>query len=87
MNNKVLEGKIQLINLTTQVLEGWGEEEADMGNGVAGGETASLGRLRSKSMSRGLPKKASRNAGIIKVTLSNQCSNLLIDTLSLCFLI
>ena len=67
MNNKVLEGKIHLINLTTQVLEGWGEEEADMGNGVAGGETASLGRLRSKSMSRGLPKKASRNAGIIKV--------------------
>ena len=29
MNNKVLEGKIQLINLTTQVLEGWGEEEAE----------------------------------------------------------
>ena len=69
MNNKVLKRKIQLINLTTQVLEGWGEEEADMGNGVGGEETASLGRLRSKSMSRGLPKKASRNAGIIKVTL------------------
>ena len=69
MNNKVLKRKIQLINLTTQVLEGWGEEEADMANGVGGGETASLGRLRSKSMSRGLPKKASRNAGIIKVTL------------------
>merc|ERR1719285_713062 len=43
----------------------WGEEEADMGNGI-GEEVASLGRLRSKSMSRGLPKKASRNAGIIK---------------------
>jgi len=52
--------------MNNKVLEGWGEEEADMGNGVAGGETASLGRLRSKSMSRGLPKKASRNAGIIK---------------------
>merc|ERR1711936_296104 len=45
--------------------ESWGEEEADIGNGI-GGDTASLGRLRSKSMSRGLPKKASRNAGIIK---------------------
>ena len=53
--------------MNTKVLESWGEEEPDMGNGV-GGETASLGRLRSKSMSRGLPKKASRNAGIIKVT-------------------
>jgi len=56
--------RTQLMN--NKVLEGWGEEEADMANGVAGGETASLGRLRSKSMSRGLPKKASRNAGIIK---------------------
>ena len=54
--------------MNTKVLESWGEEEADMGNGI-GGETASLGRLRSKSMSRGLPKKASRNAGIIKVKL------------------
>merc|ERR1712210_444539 len=49
--------------MNTKVLEGWGEEEADMGNGI-GGDTVSLGRL--KSMSRGLPKKASRNAGIIK---------------------
>ena len=56
--------RTQLMN--TKVLESWGEEEADIGNGI-GGETASLGRLRSKSMSRGLPKKASRNAGIIKV--------------------
>ena len=52
--------------MNTKVLESWGEEEADMGNGI-GEEVASLGRLRSKSMSRGLPKKASRNAGIIKV--------------------
>ena len=52
--------------MNTKVLESWGEEEPDIGNGI-GGETASLGRLRSKSMSRGLPKKASRNAGIIKV--------------------
>ena len=58
--------RTQLMN--TKVLESWGEEEADIGNGI-GGETASLGRLRSKSMSRGLPKKASRNAGIIKVKL------------------
>ena len=58
--------------MNTKVLEGWGEEEADMGNGI-GGDTASLGRLRSKSMSRGLPKKASRNAGIIKVTLVSSC--------------
>ena len=58
--------------MNTKVLEGWGEEEADMGNGI-GGDTASLGRLRSKSMSRGLPKKASRNAGIIKVTLVGSC--------------
>jgi len=55
--------RTQLMN--TKVLESWGEEEPDIGNGI-GGETASLGRLRSKSMSRGLPKKASRNAGIIK---------------------
>ena len=58
--------------MNTKVLEGWGEEEADMGNGI-GGDTASLGRLRSKSMSRGLPKKASRNAGIIKVPLVSSC--------------
>ena len=58
--------RTQLMN--TKVLESWGEEEADIGNGI-GGDTASLGRLRSKSMSRGLPKKASRNAGIIKVKL------------------
>ena len=58
--------------MNTKVLESWGEEEADMGNGI-GGETASLGRLRSKSMSRGLPKKASRNAGIIKVKLVSSC--------------
>ena len=52
--------------MNTKVLESWGEEEVDIGNGI-GEEVASLGRLRSKSMSRGLPKKASRNAGIIKV--------------------
>ena len=60
--------------MNTKVLEGWGEEEADMGNGI-GGDTVSLGRLRSKSMSRGLPKKASRNAGIIKVTLVSSCNS------------
>ena len=43
--------RTQLMN--TNVLESWGEEEADMGNlgnnGI-GGETSSLGRLRSMSM-------------------------------------
>ena len=59
--------------MNTKVLESWGEEEADMGNGI-GEEVASLGRLRSKSMSRGLPKKASRNAGIIKVNwIQHRC--------------
>merc|ERR1711971_729021 len=55
--------RTQLMN--KKVPESWGEEEVDIGNGI-GEELPSLGRLRSKSMSRGLPKKASRNAGIIK---------------------
>ena len=58
--------------MNTKVLESWGEEEVDIGNGI-GEEVASLGRLRSKSMSRGLPKKASRNAGIIKVIWIQHC--------------
>jgi len=50
--------------MESKVLEGWGEEE--LPDSAETESIGSVGRLRSKSMSKGLPKKASKNSGIIK---------------------